>query len=172
MFILFIVTLGFYRLYWLYKTRNEMVKDHGQKIPSFWLYVLIFVMLISSIVVFIGATFTSIEPTPKNTSYCNELTGECSNSSESLSSEPLPTYYIIATAYFYISMILVGPLMALWYWKYAKGVDNVTAEKLSFPLVMISLILIPDGFDILIIQDGFNKVQSIQPAATQTIEQQ
>ncbi len=47
---------------------------------------------------------------------------------------------------------------ALWLWKYSKAVEVITKEKLSFALSLIVLLAVPDGIDILIIQDYFNKI--------------
>lgn len=49
-------------------------------------------------------------------------------------------------------------VMALWLWKYSKAVEVVTDEKMSFALSLLILLAVPDGIDILIVQDYFNKV--------------
>jgi hypothetical protein len=38
-------------------------------------------------------------------------------------------------------------------------VSIITGEKLSFALALVVLILVPDGIDILVIQDYFNKLE-------------
>ncbi len=50
---------------------------------------------------------------------------------------------------------------ALWLWKYSKAVEVITKEKLSFALSLIVLLAVPDGIDILIIQDYFNKINVV-----------
>ena len=59
-------------------------------------------------------------------------------------------------------------ITALWLWRYSKAVEVVTHEKLSFALSLIVLLAVPDGIDILIIQDYFNKIAD----APKTLDQQ
>ena len=140
MFLLFIVTIGIYRLYWLYKTRQEMAAQ-GKNPPRFIWYLLIWIVIIvSALIMIVGAMVSAFNDVPTETS---------------------DAVYIISMAVFYTALILSGPLMALWYWKYSKAAEEVTNGNLQFALAMIALILIPDGFDILIIQDAFNKVDSV-----------
>ncbi len=55
-------------------------------------------------------------------------------------------------------------ITALWLWRYSKAVEIVTNEKLSFALSIIVLLAVPDGIDILIIQDYFNKLADAKTA--------
>lgn len=59
---------------------------------------------------------------------------------------------------FYVSILAVPVLMAIWLWKYSKGVEVVTGEKMSFAIALLILLAVPDGIDILIVQDAFNKI--------------
>ena len=60
---------------------------------------------------------------------------------------------------FYVALIFVGPLIALWLWGYSKAVDTITKGRTNFAIAMIVLRLVPDGIDILIVQDAFNKLK-------------
>lgn len=146
MFLLFIVTLGIYRLYWLVKTRSEMVKK-DQQIPSVWIYIGIYSIVYISFIGLIYSYLTSSQSICHKAQdigtniYCPPSDGE-----------------ILFTVLFYVSVIFILPLVGLWYWKYAKAVDEVTKGKMSFALGMIILLAVPDGFDMLIIQDSFNKL--------------
>ncbi len=72
----------------------------------------------------------------------------------------------IGIAGVYISLIFIFPLMGWWYWQYAKAVEKVTHEKLSFPITMLIMLAVPDIFDILILQDSFNKLGNKKAAVT------
>ena len=139
MFALFVVTLGIYRLVWLVKTRNEMVAK-GQKIPGAWLLFLPFFMVI--VVAFWMVISTVSAPDP----------------------DAVPIAPLIA---FYVVILGFGPLTLLWFWSYAKAVEKITLEKISFPLAIIAFLLIPDGIDMLVVQDGFNKIPE-QPVPVDT----
>lgn len=171
-FFLFIITLGIYRLIWVIKTRNEMI-EKGQKIPTIWLFLLPYILVIASfsLVVIssisvsksnVTATYSSGYENCTNeqvysTKECERLYSNANNSTENTGKNvPLLAGYIL----FYIIIMLYLPLTALFYWPYCKAVENVTHEKLSFPLAIISFLLVPDGFDFLIIQDSFNKISS------------
>jgi len=63
-----------------------------------------------------------------------------------------------AMALVYVAVFAVMPLTAIWLWKYSKGVEAVTHEKMNFAIAMLVLLAVPDGIDILIVQDAFNKI--------------
>lgn len=72
----------------------------------------------------------------------------------SSSTSPNPFGILIFYALLFASFIV----MALWLWKYSKAVEVVTNEKMSFALSLLILLAVPDGIDILVVQDYFNKV--------------
>lgn len=151
MFLLFVVTFGIYRLYWIYKTRKEMVKL-GQKIPSFWLLVVGVILFSVLAIAGLAATIMTDPDTYNCSTIADSARAQCQ-----ADYEPGGLFYVGIGA-FYAAILAIGPAIAAWFWPYCKAVENVTREKLSFPLAMISMILIPDGFDMLVIQDGFNKL--------------
>ena len=65
---------------------------------------------------------------------------------------------ILSIILFYIGIIAVPLLMAIWLWKYSKAVEVITKEKMSFAIALLVLLAVPDGIDILIVQDSFNKL--------------
>lgn len=65
---------------------------------------------------------------------------------------------------FYALIFASFIITALWLWRYSKAVEIVTNEKLSFALSLIVLLAVPDGIDILIIQDYFNKLADAKTA--------
>lgn len=73
---------------------------------------------------------------------------------------------ILSIILFYILIFSIGPLIAVWLWGYSQAVEKITKEKTSFAMAMVILLLVPDGIDILIIQDGFNKVADQAPPVT------
>jgi len=158
MLILNIVTLGIYRIYWLFKTRREMV-DKKFKVPSVWLYLLIYAVMFASVMLFL---------VPSITNDANNANSECAKVSRQYRESCFDKQFdessgevsAPAVLLFYGVMLLVGPLVGVWYWKYAKAVEGVTKDKMTFPVAMIVLLAVPDGFDMLMIQDGFNKTKS------------
>lgn len=138
MFLLTIVTLGIYRLYWFAKTRQEMLSVHKElKIPHvIWLIAPI-VTVVASVVLMITV---------------GVMTAEDDTS--------LSAVQAVAMGLFYLSVFVVVPLMAIWLWKYSQAVEVVTNEKMTFAISLLILLAVPDGIDILIIQDGFNKIAS------------
>jgi hypothetical protein len=138
MFLLTIVTLGIYRLYWFVKTRSEMMQlNKDIKIPSvLWLVApLLLVILAIGFFIFSG-DFSSSDETAKS----------------------LTTNQIFSMAFFYLTLLVAPFLVAIWLWKYSKGVEVVSGEKMSFAIALLILLAVPDGIDILIVQDTFNKI--------------
>ena len=138
MFLLTIVTLGIYRLYWFVKTRSEMMQlNKDIKIPSvLWLVApLLLVILAIGFFIFSG-DFSSSDETAKS----------------------LTTNQIFSMAFFYLTLLVAPLLVAIWLWKYSKGVEVVSGEKMSFAIALLILLAVPDGIDILIVQDTFNKI--------------
>ena len=159
MLLLYIVTLGFYRLYWLAKTRGELVKKTKQSIPSIIWVAIPYLLVVASVVgLIVAAVIAEIDRDDKildcqarildSARYCEDYVGEAD----------LGTLGTISIIGIYASFILVIPLLSWWYWKYSKAVEIVTKEKLSFPVAMIVILAVPDIFDMLIIQDSFNKI--------------
>jgi len=68
---------------------------------------------------------------------------------------------LVAILALYAAIPLTIILVVVWEWSYSHGVEAITDAKLSFALSLIILLLVPDGIDILIIQDYFNKVATV-----------
>lgn len=164
MFALTILTLGIYRLYWFIKTRQEMMTvNPNVKIISPLFLLIPFMLIILGLGGFIYTTSQAsrIYDMP---ALCqsNDLMDrpECQVNDSSA-----PLWGIILL---YTSFLLFYPLLAIWLWGYSKGVDAITGGNTSFAIALIVLLLVPDGFDILIIQDSFNKVADGTPAPPTT----
>ncbi len=190
MFLLEIVTLGIYRLYWLIRTRRELMEKTNIKIPSplfLFLPLGIFVAAISFVIsVAIGAA-PAIEAANK----CMEAKGYSVNTSVSTGSSSSYTVQysperdaaqkvcnnennvsvngpaLIANLVVVLAAFLYLPLLAWWIWNYCEAVEVVTNEKISKILGMVLFLVVPDGIDILIVQDYFNKVPAAAPVAPQ-----
>lgn len=151
-----IITLGIYRLYWFIKTRKEMMRlDPSIKIMSPWFLIIPTLFVLFAIGIFI---VSAIQAEAKLPSYCSSSTNvnyDVSQASLAECSAEPPIWTIIT---FYAAIFLIGPMIAIWLWGYSKGVEKITKEKTSFPLAMIILLAVPDGIDILLVQDAFNKV--------------
>ena len=168
MFLLEIVTLGIYRIYFLIKTRKEMMTlNPGVKIKSSALLIVpCFLVALAIISAVVAGTIGGLNQT------------NCENNNRSNNSplmnqalvNPLPencvadksnTASAIVILMLYPVIIIAGIMIIIWEWSYSHGVETITGEKLSFAVALIVLILVPDGIDILIIQDYFNKLGSV-----------
>jgi hypothetical protein len=137
--LLSIVTLGIYRLYWFAKTRQEMMSlNRDIKIPHIVWYIAPLVFVVAAVIFFIASGALAKDE-------AQAMTG----------------VQIAALVVFYGAIFLVAPLTAIWLWKYSQGVETVTDEKMNFAVAMLILLAVPDGIDILIVQDAFNKVAHV-----------
>lgn len=173
-FLLEVVTLGIYRIYFLIKTRREMMDANPNiKImsPAF-LFVPVGVVIVA--LVFLVATQVASISSNKDTSQnCKSPYATSSSqsvntfegaSTQSQDCSNLSASDAIGILVFYGAVFLAVILFAVWEWSYSQGVAVITQDKLSFAMSLIILLLVPDGIDILIIQDYFNK---LNPAPVQ-----
>lgn len=172
MFVLEIVTLGIYRLYWLIKTRNEMMKaNRSVKIKSPWFLLVPVIVLIAALAI----GFSSLIYSMSQTSKCPKAPATVTTQTDrgivtSIDNEgsyntdncPAVAGANISTAIsigvFYLAIPVAFILYVIWLWSYCHGVEAVSKGKTNFALALVIMILVPDGIDILIIQDGFNKI--------------
>lgn len=167
MLALYIVTLGTYRLYWLAKTRSELQEKTKLKIPTVWILVIPYILVIVSVVLIM----TALPPTRQETdisrspayrvcssSRLSERHADCVDPDEE--TQDLNARGTVGFGLLYGSIIFIFPLVGWWYWQYAKAVEKVTHEKMSFPVTMLIMLAVPDIFDILILQDSYNKLKT------------
>jgi hypothetical protein len=146
-FLLEVITLGIYRLYYLIKTRREMMAfKPGIKILTPWFLLAPIIVGLAALVLFFIAVALSSSPSADSNS-------------------PI---YLIGILSFYFGLFISAVLFIAWEWSYSQAVDKVTDSKLSFALSLLILILVPDGVDILIIQDYFNNLPPHTGAAHPT----
>lgn len=183
MFLLEIVTFGIYRLYYLISTRNEMMKrDPNVKIKSPWFLLAPILVIIVSLFVVIGSVIASANKVrqcqadqPATTSVSTTTSNSVGDTELSTTQLDTPTTTTTtatvcngstaanvtglgAMLVFYLGLFVAFIMYIIWLWGYCHGVEITTAEKLSFPVSLVIMILVPDGIDILIIQDSFNKL--------------
>ena len=173
MLALTIITIGIYRLYWFIKTRKEMMQLNPNVKIMNPLFLVIPVLLIVASFGYLFADIYNRDQSVRDSGlpYCTtssaiykESRGDYSGGTEEncqiaeTDTSPLPIILV------YVSFILFWPLVAVWLWGYSKGVEAVTKGKTNFAIAMIVLLAVPDGIDILIIQDGFNKLSPPKPA--------
>jgi hypothetical protein len=171
MFVLEIVTLGIYRLYWLIKTRKEMmVTNPSVKIKSPWFLMLPIILIVGALILFITSAVmqgsrNSNCPIPATSPsiYNSQTNNSCQNSGSSNDvnfphSAGVNVFSLISIILLYLAFPLALVFYVIWLWGYCHGVEIVTKEKISFAIALVILILVPDGIDILIIQDSFNKL--------------
>jgi hypothetical protein len=139
MFLLSIVTLGIYRLYWFDKTRTEMMSlNKAVKIPrTIWLIAPVLFMVAAMVFFFVAVL---------------------GNSDGSGAEQTMTGLQVGALITFYVAVFTAPLLMAIWLWQYSRGVELVTNEKMGFATALLILLVVPDGIDILIVQESFNKI--------------
>ncbi len=163
MFLLFIVTLGIYRLYWFAKTRKEMMSIKPVKIPSVVWFIIPILVIIFAAAIFMVSIFqieNKVRDACGQTSYSSSANSTSSYSpcEQRVRDQESNSFGIFSMVLFYIAILAFWPFTAWWLWKYSKAVEEITNEKISFAMGMLVTLLVPDGIDILIIQDAFNKV--------------
>lgn len=157
MFLLEIVTLGIYRLYWLIKTRKEMMTSNSEiKILH---PIILFLPVILVIVSIIPMIVSSIQATKNTPSYCSAYSSDY-NSNYTLPAECDTGPAIWASILFYLVILFLAPMIVIWLWGYAKGVEKITNGTMSFAMALLILYMVPDGIDILLIQDSFNRISN------------
>lgn len=125
------------------------------------------IVIIAGLVLLLATTFSAAGS--KSNSSCSKqqtsLSQESSNySSVSTSCEDTSPLALVGILGFYLAIFISAVLFVIWEWSYSHGVATITDQKLSFAIGLVILVLVPDGIDILILQDYFNKVG--EPAAT------
>lgn len=158
MFALTILTLGIYRLYWFIKTRKEMMALNPKvKIMSPLFFLIPIVIVIVLVIMFI---FSLVQAESNRPAYCDDAiyTSYSESSSYATAQECEVNPPVWSIILFYAGLVFIWPLAAIWLWSYSKGVEVITKGKTSFAMSLVVLLLVPDGIDILIIQDGFNKL--------------
>jgi hypothetical protein len=185
MFVLEIVTFGIYRLYWFIKTRRELMTKTGIKIPSVWFLLAPILMIVAVVGVFIAIiagnsgniraydTCMTDRGYPSTSSSSSSYSAYQDSAGRNIAQNvcrkqyPVPLWVSFApTLLIVVISITYLPLMAWWLWHYCEALEIVTNEKVSRPLGMILFLVVPDGIDILIVQDYFNKVPQAQGVPT------
>lgn len=167
MFALEVITLGIYRLYWFIKTRREMMDtDKSIQIMTPWFLIIPVVLIVVSFIAMMAGTINSASNLPstcKDPSYSQVTRANDGYVTKTTRAECEPTPPAAATIALIVSALAFWPVVVIWLWGYCKGVETITAGKMHFALTLIILVLVPDGIDILIVQDTFNKVGDTTP---------
>jgi hypothetical protein len=162
--LLTIFTFGIYRLLWFFWTTTEMRHiDPHIKVRSPLLILLPQLMLMLTGIIFMVSVFVGIARTPH---YCTTDSG--GNYTKKLSKIEKTTcddsnkqtgiLMVISGVILVLSLLVAWPLTFLFIWSYAKAAEKVTGKGIEFGLGLIALLLIPDGVDILLFQDRYNKL--------------
>ena len=183
MFLLELVTLGIYRLYFLVKTRNEMVaRDPNVKIKSVWFLIAPWIVMFVAIIALIPITIassgskhcisntTTFEPQTSQVDSSGSTTTDSSGFSTTATTSNGTTTETCTTSksgalagagalFVMMAAMIIGFIFyIIWLWGYCHGIEVTTGGQLSFAIALVIIILVPDGIDILIVQEYFNKV--------------
>lgn len=143
--IMSIVSLGIYGIYWMFSTRNELVKK-GQRVPSPW------IVILAAVFSFLVIAFLQILKPEL------PIFAQFTNPTDSYSTTPLMIWSI--------AIGFVGVIVALyWMWKYSKAVEIVTRGSLSakecFALAAISTFFGIGFVWMATVQHEFNKLATV-----------
>lgn len=148
MAILTVVTLGFYQLYWLYKTRQELVAAGQKEVLPFKI---LFVPLLAFVVIAIVQVLTHFV--------------------FSVSDSALSLVIISSVVLGFIAFFALLPVWVYWHYKYCQAIEQVTGGNMTFGLsfgMLLLLTFFSVGFAWpFIIQDAFNKVASQETTQTE-----
>ncbi len=166
MFLLEIVTLGIYRLYWLIKTRKEMMETNKSiKILPVWLLLTPIIVAIIGFAAFIGIAISDSSNNTNCTKTNNSFYSTDTSYHSTTNNCPASGKSLAALGVLYFSFFVAFFIYVIWIWSYSQGVGVITKEKLSFAISLLILIVVPDGIDILIVQDSFNKLSTAAAAS-------
>ncbi len=149
-----------------------MALNKDVKIPPVIWYILPILVVVFFVILFFVSSVRIDRNVPaefsSSSTYSSSFESELSSSYAYSSAEKTPPsgLQVVSLVGLYVSLFAIVPLMAIWLWKYSKGVELVTKEKMSFAMSLLILLAVPDGIDILIVQDAFNKIAADTPSAT------
>lgn len=135
-----------------------MAKHKTIQIPTIWLLLAPYILIIASVIILIGTLGKSSIDAHQ---FCKRYDTQTSQYDDCVKVElhdDTNVLRVVAIVGLYLSAFAFLPLTAIWLWSYSKGVERITQEKLVFPIAMLILVAVPDGIDMLIIQDSFNKL--------------
>jgi hypothetical protein len=149
-----LITLGIYDLYWLYKTREELVAK-GAQIPRFIILLLPTILLLAAALVSMIILLATATPTTVN--------GTATFESDNTPAASIPFFIIMG-----LGALAYIPITLWWLYRYSQGVELATkgevSKGLSFFMAIVlgvfSVSFVWPGF----IQDAFNKVKPANPA--------
>ena len=163
MVILFVVTGGLYRIYWLIVTRKELLKKVKKaKILSPLFLILPPLLMIVSLVVLMHSGNHDQLVCHRN----NTINGTVLAPSPDCTTMPGFEPSAGAVALFYLACASLLPLLSIFFWGYSKAVSDLTKDRITFPVAFLLLVALPFGFDILIIQEAFNELKPGKAKAT------
>lgn len=110
MIILSIITLGFYQIYWTYKTRQELV-GQKQDVPPFKL-------LMAPILAILAVGLVTL------------IVHLATNQSDSGGSNVVVN--VLAVIVGILAVLTIIPISLYWFYKYCKAVEGVTEGDLTF----------------------------------------
>jgi hypothetical protein len=166
-----IVTLGFYELYWLIKTRNNIVQKFGLNIPSAgWLIIAktvqILCILFTVYAVFyaIPANNRRIDNLVRPSAECfreysqTTVSQSCKKQADNYFQTDNTTKLLLAILGLYmLSFASLWLVLRRWFVPYANAMARATQKKISSISVIMLLGLVPSPIGMLIIQNTINK---------------
>lgn len=149
-------TFGIYGIYWFYKTRLEMMSRGAKNIPPVIVLFLPALLLIAGFILF---------------AVLNIATGPAQVSADGtvVHSSAMPVAVMVVFAIVVIALVVATPIVVLyWLYRYAVGVEVVTAGKMSsgfvFTIYIICAIFVAPFIWQVVIQNEFNRIADTPPS--------
>jgi hypothetical protein len=152
-----IITFGIYDLYWLFKTKkvlNQRTKIH---IPTLWLLLVPFIIILALFIAVIAFSITKGSH-PATSTTVTSLNKDGSSNSQTFSTTPkddgvIPLVTILG--FEFIAILVIVPITFYWYFKFSKAVNEFTHGELSTGVTFLLMWLLR-FIGIMIVQDKFN----------------
>jgi hypothetical protein len=188
LFIVNLLTLGFYEYVWLSQTRQEMVSKYNASIPRIkWLLLLYFLQLVA----LIGILFAVVHFIPRYNQQLDAITrpspqciidyaknsdevrqGQAASVSQSCKQSVDNYYsqtdkvdrrmnYAVGAMIVCVVFIIINPVFyARWFSYYSRAVEQVTGGKISQNLAMLLFFFTPPSLGMVLIQNTFNQLSA------------
>lgn len=162
-FVLSLLTLGIYRLFWFIDTANDMSKlNLKTKLRSVWWML---IPILTMIILFVAGFGFMIADSAARPDYCDSSSSTFRSLEVCTKTTPIQIAGTVFMGLGYLALLTYLPIMLIFFWNYAKAVEEITHGKVSFGLCLVFILLIPDGIDILVLQDYFNKIPATHTTA-------
>jgi NADH:ubiquinone oxidoreductase subunit 5 (subunit L)/multisubunit Na+/H+ antiporter MnhA subunit len=147
-----IITLGIYDLYWLVKTKKVLNKNTKYHVPSIWLLIAPWILLIACYIGFF-ASATHSTTNQSNTTYSYGVATQTTSNTKITDRGE----FFASLAGLFIGWIAFLFISVFWFFRFSKAVNQYTKGKMSTAVTFLILWLI-HLIGVALVQDAFNEM--------------